>query len=82
MARAEAPTASAVIADVVEAASEGPQPSPVFGRPAAGLTRLQPADSKALVSPWYLRFEVLDVPGVLAGHLQATCRRPVFPLKA
>ncbi len=68
----EAPTASAVIADIVEAASEGPQPSPVFGRPAAGLTRLQPADSKALVSPWYLRFEVLDVPGVLAaiaGHL-------------
>ncbi len=68
----EAPTASAVIADIVEAASEGTQPSPVFGRPAAGLTRLQPADSKALVSPWYLRFEVLDVPGVLAaiaGHL-------------
>ena len=63
----EAPTASAVIADIVEAASEGTQPSPVFGRPAAGLTRLQPADSKALVSPWYLRFEVLDVPGVLAG---------------
>ena len=68
----EAPTASAVIADIVEAVSEGAQPSPVFGRPAAGLTRLQPADSKALVSPWYLRFEVLDVPGVLAaiaGHL-------------
>ena len=66
----EAPTASAVIADIVEAASE--TPSPVFGRPARILTRLVPADAKAAISPWYLRFEVLDVPGVLAliaGHL-------------
>ncbi|HEX4272318.1 MAG TPA: ACT domain-containing protein, partial [Rhizomicrobium sp.] len=63
----EAPTASAVVADIVEAASEGGQPSSVFGRPAAGLTRLAPADSKVWVSSWYLRFEVLDVPGVLAG---------------
>jgi homoserine dehydrogenase len=68
----EAPTASAVIADIVEAAAEGDQPSPVFGRSAASLTRLEPADGKAQVTPWYLRFEVLDVPGVLAaiaGHL-------------
>jgi homoserine dehydrogenase len=66
----EAPTASAVIADIVEAASG--VPSPVFGRPAAALARLDPADGKQAVSPWYLRFEVLDVPGVLAaiaGHL-------------
>ncbi|MDB5734133.1 MAG: homoserine dehydrogenase [Alphaproteobacteria bacterium] len=61
----EAPTASAVIADIVEAASGAP--SPVFGRPAAGLTALRPADGKAAISPWYLRFEVLDVPGVLAA---------------
>ena len=60
----EAPTASAVIADIVEAASSGP--SPVFGQPAAGLKRLEPADGKQALSPWYLRFEVLDVPGVLA----------------
>ena len=43
----EAPTASAVIADIVEAAAEGDQPSPVFGRSAASLIRLEPADSKA-----------------------------------
>ncbi|MCU1386543.1 MAG: homoserine dehydrogenase [Acidobacteria bacterium] len=61
----EAPTASAVIADIVEAASGSP--SPVFGRPAASLTALKPADGKAALSPWYLRFEVLDVPGVLAA---------------
>jgi homoserine dehydrogenase len=61
----EAPTASAVIADIVEAASGAP--SPVFGRPAAGLATLRPADGKVAQSPWYLRFEVLDVPGVLAA---------------
>ncbi len=61
----EAPTASAVIADIVEAASGAP--SPVFGRPVAGLEPMTPADGKAAVSPWYLRFEVLDVPGVLAS---------------
>ncbi|HKQ46090.1 MAG TPA: homoserine dehydrogenase [Rhizomicrobium sp.] len=61
----EAPTASAVIADIVEAA--GGAPSPVFGRPAAGLTKLEAADGKEAVSAWYLRFEVLDVPGVLAA---------------
>jgi homoserine dehydrogenase len=61
----EAPTASAVIADIVEAASGAP--SPVFGRPAAGLAALKAADGKAALSPWYLRFEVLDVPGVLAA---------------
>ena len=61
----EAPTASAVIADIVEAASG--TPSSVFGRPAASLARLNAADGKQAVSPWYLRFEVLDVPGVLAA---------------
>jgi homoserine dehydrogenase len=60
----EAPTASAVIADIVEAASGAS--SPVFGQPAKGLRTLEPADGKQAVSPWYLRFEVLDVPGVLA----------------
>jgi len=60
----EAPTASAVIADIVEAASGAP--SPVFGQPATGLKKLESADGKQAVSPWYLRFEVLDVPGVLA----------------
>jgi homoserine dehydrogenase len=61
----EAPTASAVIADIVEAASG--LPTPVFGRPVADLKPMVPADGKAAVSPWYLRFEVLDVPGVLAS---------------
>jgi homoserine dehydrogenase len=66
----EAPTASAVIADIVEAAAGAP--GPVFGRPAALLAPLKPADGKAALSSWYLRFEVLDMPGVLAaiaGHL-------------
>jgi len=60
----EAPTASAVVADIVEAASGAP--SSAFGRPAAGLTKLEAADGRQAVSAWYLRFEVLDEPGVLA----------------
>jgi homoserine dehydrogenase len=66
----EAPTASAVIADLVEIARGSH--TPVFGRPAASLTPFQAASADAALSPWYLRFEVLDLPGVLAeiaGHL-------------
>jgi len=61
----EAPTASAVISDIVEAAAGAFRPA--FGRPATQLATLKPAPAGAGVSPWYLRFEVLDVPGVLAG---------------
>jgi homoserine dehydrogenase len=61
----EAPTASAVISDIVEAAAGAFRPA--FGRPAAQLAALVPAPAGAAVSPWYLRFEVLDVPGVLAS---------------
>jgi homoserine dehydrogenase len=66
----EAPTASAVVADLVEIA-RGTY-TPVFGRPAASLAVLKPASVDAAPQPWYLRFEVLDLPGVLAdiaGHL-------------
>jgi homoserine dehydrogenase len=60
----EAPTASAVIADLVDIArgSFGP----VFGRPARTLKKAVPAPPEARVSPFYLRFGVLDVSGVLA----------------
>jgi homoserine dehydrogenase len=66
----EAPTASAVVADLVEIARGSH--TPVFGRPAQALAEPQPAPADAALSPWYLRFEVLDLPGVLAeiaGHL-------------
>lgn len=61
----EAPTASAVIADIVEVASG--YASPVFGRPADRLTQIKPTDGASLGSSWYLRFQVLDKPGVLAA---------------
>ena len=61
----EAPTASAVISDIVEAAAGAFRPA--FGRPASQLAALAPAPKGAATSPWYLRFEVLDVPGVLAS---------------
>ena len=69
----EAPTASAVISDLVEIARGSF--TPVFGTPAAGLKPLTAAEPGATQSAWYLRFEVLDVPGVLAeiaGHLSQT----------
>ena len=65
-----APTASAIIADILDIARGSV--GPAFGRPASALTTLEPAPAGAWSSAYYLRFEVLDVPGVLAeiaGHL-------------
>ena len=60
----EAPTASAVVADIVDIARGNA--SPVFGRPAATLRAAAPAPTHTLKSAFYLRFDVLDEPGVLA----------------
>jgi homoserine dehydrogenase len=60
----EAPTASAVVADIVDIARGNA--SPVFGRPASTLTAAAPAPTHTLKSAFYLRFDVLDEPGVLA----------------
>jgi homoserine dehydrogenase len=65
----EGPTASAVIADLVDIALGSFEPA--FGKPARTLATLKPAAAGA-ASAYYLRFEVLDLPGVLAeiaGHL-------------
>jgi homoserine dehydrogenase len=66
----EEPTTSAVIADLVDVARGAN--GPVFGRPAKNLRLLPPAPPEAHVCPFYLRFDVRDLPGVLAeiaGHL-------------
>ena len=66
----EAPTANAVIADIVDIARGNI--GPVFGIPARSLIPLTPAPGGSASSAFYLRFQVLDVPGVLAeiaGHL-------------
>ncbi len=66
----EGPTASAVIADLVDIALGSFEPA--FGKPARTLAPLTPARAGAASSAYYLRFEVLDLPGVLAeiaGHL-------------
>ncbi len=60
----QGPTASAIIADVIDAARGIVRPA--FGRPAAGLVaapRLQHGDEH---SPYYLRFMLADRPGALA----------------
>ncbi|MGD0190072.1 MAG: homoserine dehydrogenase [Rhizomicrobium sp.] len=69
----EAPTASAVIADLLDIARG--ETSPAFGRPAVSLKDHISAPPSARVRAFYLRFEVLDVPGVLAeiAHHLADC---------
>lgn len=65
----EAPTASAVVADLVDIARGAF--APAFGR-AAGMLVSGPPPPDTIKSAYYLRFHVLDVPGVLAeiaGHL-------------
>ncbi|HMO70733.1 MAG TPA: homoserine dehydrogenase, partial [Paracoccaceae bacterium] len=57
------PTASAVMADVIDLA-RGLR-LPAFGRPAATLARAQPA-AVATPAAWYLRMTLLDKPGALA----------------
>ena len=59
------PTASAVIADLVDVARGAF--GPAFGRPASRACTARAARRrKRGVSAYYLRFQVLDVPGVMA----------------
>jgi len=60
----EAPTASAVVADLVDIARGAA--GPAFGRPARLLRHGGPNLAGLRRSAFYLRFEVLDEPGVLA----------------
>ena len=60
----QAPTASAVIADLVDVARGAF--GPTFGRPATELTQPKREPDEARHSAYYLRFSVLDVPGVMA----------------
>jgi homoserine dehydrogenase len=60
----EAPTANAVIADLVDIARG--DIGFAFGIPAGELITLPQAPTGSAVSAFYLRFQVLDVPGVLA----------------
>ena len=66
----EAPTTSAVIADIVDIARgfDGA----VFGRAARDLATVKQAPPDARISPFYLYLNVKDMPGVLSemsGHL-------------
>ena len=58
----EGPTASAVMGDVIDIARG--LVIPVFGQPAASLTRAKPARA-ATPAPYYLRLNLLDKPGAL-----------------
>ncbi len=58
------PTTSAVIADLVDVARGAF--GPVFGRPATELAPAKREPAEARMSAYYLRFQALDVPGVMA----------------
>jgi homoserine dehydrogenase len=60
----EGPTASAVVADVIDVARE--EYGPAFAMPAEWLERQVKADAGARTGRAYLRFRVQDRPGVLA----------------
>jgi homoserine dehydrogenase len=60
----EGPTASAVVADLIDVARG--EWGPPFAMPAADLVTMQAADSNALAACFYLRLSVKDQPGVLA----------------
>jgi homoserine dehydrogenase len=60
----ECPTASAVVGDLVDIARGNL--GPAFGVPAKLLTPLSAAPGGSARSAFYLRFQVLDMPGVLA----------------
>ncbi|BBC71562.1 homoserine dehydrogenase [Altererythrobacter sp. B11] len=60
----DGPTASAVVADLIDIARR--QAGPPFSVPTAALEPLDPADSSHRRNRTYLRFTVADRPGVLA----------------
>jgi homoserine dehydrogenase len=60
----QAPTAAAVIADLVDIARGNI--GFVFGRPASALKDGRPAPENARAAAFYLRFHAVDQPGVLA----------------
>jgi homoserine dehydrogenase len=59
----EGPTASAIVADVIDLARGCV--TPAFGRPAASLAAPGPAGGESAAA-YYLRFLLADAPGVLA----------------
>lgn len=60
----EGPTASAIVADLIDIA-RGDQ-RPALGRPAASLTALKRAETADLSARYYLRLTLVDEPGALA----------------
>jgi homoserine dehydrogenase len=60
----EGPTASAVVADLIDIARG--EAGPAFAMPALALARLEPAGQAARSGRYYLRLQVEDRPGVLA----------------
>lgn len=63
------PTASAVVADIIDIARGNTVPA--FARPASSLNAPRPVPMSSHRGAYYMRFEVVDKPGVFAGIAQA-----------
>lgn len=59
----EGPTASAIVADILDIARGGERPA--FGQPASSLGRAPRVSPDAIRAPYYLRLTLEDQPGVL-----------------
>jgi homoserine dehydrogenase len=66
----DGPTASAVVADLIDVARD--EYGDAFAMPVSALSQQPPADAGARVGRAYLRFKVQDRPGVLAEIAAAT----------
>ena len=62
----DGPTASAVVADLIDIAREGDEPARPFSIPVAELEAMAPAEAGHRIGRAYIRFTVADRPGVLA----------------
>ena len=71
----EGPTASAVVADIVDIA-RGLR-LPVFGQPVGTLSDVAPIDIAERVGVYYLRLTVVDKPGVMAAITTTLARHEV-----
>ncbi|GMG80823.1 homoserine dehydrogenase [Paralimibaculum aggregatum] len=65
----EGPTASAIVADLMDIARGAA--GPLFAQPAAGLRAAERLDYSDEHAPYYLRFSLLDRPGALAALASA-----------
>ena len=72
-----AATASSVCADIIDVARHPSGRGPAMGLPAAGLSARPLIPSGDIASEWYVRFTVVDRPGVMSDITQVLANRGI-----